>query len=51
VKISVFEVEELSNLKARIPPRGMITLPLLGPVQAAGRTADELEDDIRARLQ
>jgi polysaccharide biosynthesis/export protein len=51
VEISVFEVEELSNLKARIPLRGMITLPLIGVVQAAGRTAAELEGEIRARLQ
>jgi polysaccharide export outer membrane protein len=49
--ISVFEVEELSHLKARIPLRGTITLPLIGPVQAAGRTAVELQDDIGHRLQ
>jgi polysaccharide export outer membrane protein len=51
IEISVFEVEELSNLKARIPLRGMITLPLIGVVQAAGRTAAELEGEIRTRLQ
>lgn len=51
VEISVFEVEELSELKVRVPLRGSITLPLLGAVPAAGRTAQELEDEIRSRLQ
>jgi polysaccharide export outer membrane protein len=51
IDISVFEVEELSHLKARIPLRGTIILPLIGPVQAAGRTAIELQDHLRQRLQ
>jgi polysaccharide export outer membrane protein len=51
IEISVFEVEELSKIRLRIPLRGTITLPLIGQVSAAGRSAIELEDDIRARLQ
>ena len=51
IEVSVFEVEELSKLKLRIPARGMISLPLIGQVQAAGRTATELEDEIRTKLQ
>lgn len=51
IEVSVFEVEELSKLKLRVPIRGAITLPLLGSVPAAGRSAIELEDDIRARLR
>ena len=51
IEISVFEVEELSKLKLRIPLRGTITLPLIGQIPAAGRSAIELEEDIRARLQ
>lgn len=51
IEVSVFEVEELSKLKLRIPLRGTITLPLLGQIPAAGRTAIELEDEIRDRLQ
>jgi polysaccharide export outer membrane protein len=51
IEISVFEVDELSKLKLRIPIRGTITLPLIGQVHATGRTAIELEDDIRARLE
>jgi len=51
VEISVFEVEELSKLKLRIPLRGTISLPLIGQFSASGRSAIELEDDIRTRLQ
>lgn len=51
IEISVFEVEELSKLKVRIPLRGTITLPLIGQISASGRSAIELEDDIRTRLQ
>jgi polysaccharide biosynthesis/export protein len=51
IEISVLEVEELSKFRARIPLRGMITLPLIGPLPAANRTAIELEEDIRQRLR
>lgn len=51
LEISTFEVEELSKLRVRVPLRGPITLPLVGQVEAAGRTTTELEADIRARLQ
>jgi polysaccharide export outer membrane protein len=50
IEISVFEVEELSKLKVRISRRGTIALPLVGSLTAAGRTATELEEDIRVRL-
>ncbi|HEX9872419.1 MAG TPA: polysaccharide biosynthesis/export family protein, partial [Candidatus Tectomicrobia bacterium] len=51
IEISVLEVDELSKFRARIPLRGAITLPLLGPLVAANRTAIELEEDIRQRLR
>lgn len=51
IEISVFEVEELSKLKLRIPLRGTITLPLIGQIPAAGRSAIQIEDDIRTQLQ
>jgi polysaccharide export outer membrane protein len=51
ISVSVFEVEELSQLKARIPLSGTIILPLIGAVRAAGRTAVELQEDLRQRLQ
>lgn len=51
IEVSVFEVEELSKLKMRIPQRGMVRLPLLGAQQAAGRTVPEFEEVIRESLQ
>lgn len=51
IEISVFEVEELSRLKVRIPQRGVVRLPLVGQLQASGRSVSELEEDIRERLR
>ncbi|HEX7126755.1 MAG TPA: polysaccharide biosynthesis/export family protein [Thermodesulfobacteriota bacterium] len=51
VEVSVFEVQELTGLKVRVPVRGTVTLPLIGEVPASGRTAQELEAAIRERLQ
>ena len=51
LEISVFEVEELSKIRLRVPARGVISLPLIGRIHAAGRTTAELEDEIRERLQ
>jgi polysaccharide biosynthesis/export protein len=51
LEISVFEVEELSKIRVRVPGRGVISLPLVGQIEAAGHTTAELEDEIRARLQ
>ena len=51
LEVSVFEVEELSRIRVRVPYRGVIALPLLGQIQAAGRTTAELEDEIRSRLE
>ena len=51
LEVSVFEVEELSRIRLRVPHRGVVTLPLLGQIQAAGRTTSELEDEVRSRLQ
>jgi polysaccharide export outer membrane protein len=51
IEVSVFEVPELAAVKQRIPNGGTITLPLVGAVPAAGRTASEVQTDIRERLQ
>src|SRR5262245_59914226 len=37
IEVSVFEVEELSKLRLRIPLRGAVTLPLIGSIPAAGK--------------
>jgi len=49
LEISVFQVEELSR-KVRVNSRGMLTLPLIGVVHAAGRTAADVETDIAEKL-
>src|SRR5215470_2414609 len=51
IEISVVDLAELSGRKVRIPRQGSVTLPLLGEVPVAGRTAADLEDDLRKRLQ
>ncbi|MDQ3524015.1 MAG: polysaccharide export protein [Chloroflexota bacterium] len=40
--IEIFQVEDLDR-EVRVNNAGRITLPLLGPVDAAGKTAEELE--------
>ena len=45
LQITVFQVDELSR-QVRVNSRGMISLPLVGPVRAGGRTVSELEGDI-----
>jgi polysaccharide biosynthesis/export protein len=51
IEVSVFEVEELSKIKVRIPMKGTITLPLLGQIRATGRSPLELQDQISELLQ
>lgn len=50
LKVSVFQVDEL-NRTVQVSGRGTITLPLIGEVRAAGRSAQEIETDIAARLR
>ncbi|MFO1493726.1 MAG: polysaccharide biosynthesis/export family protein [Lysobacterales bacterium] len=49
IEISVYQLEELSR-SVRVNSKGMISLPLLGPLQAAGKTVPELESEITERL-
>jgi polysaccharide biosynthesis/export protein len=51
IEVSVFEVEELSKIRVRIPMKGTITLPLLGQVRATGLSPLELQDQISDLLQ
>lgn len=50
LEISVFQVKELDRT-VRVNSRGLISLPLLGAVNAAGLSATELEDQIAAKLK
>jgi polysaccharide export outer membrane protein len=47
--ISVFKVPDLSKT-VLVSDTGMINLPLVGEVQAAGKTTQELERDLTAKL-
>jgi polysaccharide export outer membrane protein len=49
VDIEVYGLPELTR-SLRVNSRGMISLPLLGPIRAAGKTVAELEDEITTLL-
>lgn len=49
VDIEVYGLPELTR-SLRVNSRGMISLPLLGPIRAAGKTVSELEDEITTLL-
>jgi polysaccharide export outer membrane protein len=49
LEIQVFGVEELYR-KVRVNSRGSISLPLIGTIQAAGSTAEQLEARLAAEL-
>jgi hypothetical protein len=50
LQVSVLRVKELERVEVRVPPRGTISLPLVGTVQAAGRTPTQLQDLLRQWL-
>lgn len=50
LSISVYDEPELGIAAVPIRPDGMISFPLIGDVQAAGRTVDELTASITERL-
>lgn len=49
VRISVFQQPDL-DLETRIPDGGLISYPLIGPVQASGKSSSALEQTIRQKL-
>lgn len=49
IEINVFDVPEL-NLTAPVRESGFVNLPLIGAVQAAGKTIPRLTDEIKGRL-
>lgn len=50
LSVTVFQVEDLSFEKLTVGATGLIEMPLIGTVQAAGRTPNELAADIQSRL-
>jgi polysaccharide export outer membrane protein len=50
LEIVVWKNADLSKI-VTVRPDGMITLPLIGELRAGGLTANEVRDDIKARLE
>lgn len=50
LSVSVFQVPDLSLKDVTVDASGRITMPLIGDVLAAGRTANQLSADIAAQL-
>lgn len=50
VEIAVYQAPEISRT-VPIRPDGKISLPLVGDVQASGKTATELAEELRGRLE
>lgn len=50
IEVTVFQVEEL-NRTVRVNTSGKISLPLVGTIDAGGKTVSELEADIASRLE
>ncbi len=51
ITIRVVDAEEISDKPVRISTTGYITLPMAGPIHAAGLTVEQLEKEIRDRLR
>ncbi len=49
LRISVWRDEELTT-DAKVRPDGAITVPLVGEIRAAGRTASQIRDEIQSKL-
>ncbi len=49
--IDVFGIEELSNKKVQADASGRISFPLVGVIEASGKTPAEVEDQIEAGLR
>jgi polysaccharide export outer membrane protein len=49
LEITVFQVPDLSRV-VRVSSRGDISLPLIGPVRAAGLTGEQLEKELATKL-
>ena len=50
LNLQVFQEPDLSNEEMQVDNVGNIQMPLIGEIQAAGRTATELANDIQNRL-
>jgi polysaccharide biosynthesis/export protein len=51
LEINVFHWEEMRGMRTRVSSTGMINLPLIGDIKAAGLTERQLRESIEARLR
>ena len=51
ITLHVVDADEFSDKPIRIGPNGFISLPMVGRVQAGGRTTEDLEKEIGERLK
>lgn len=51
IRVWVLGLEEIFDKPARIGANGRIDLPLIGPIQAAGLTTEQLGKDVATRLE
>jgi polysaccharide export outer membrane protein len=49
LRVSVWRDEELS-IDVKVRPDGALTMPLVGDIRAAGRTASQIRDEIQSKL-
>ncbi|MDG2003256.1 MAG: polysaccharide export protein, partial [Novosphingobium sp.] len=49
--VSVFRVEDLSNVEIQVDVSGRMSFPLIGTVEVAGLTPGEIEDSMEDRLR
>jgi polysaccharide export outer membrane protein len=50
LEVNVWNNSNISRASLPVRPDGTITLPLIGDIQAAGRTPTELKDEVKRRL-
>lgn len=50
ISVSVFQVPDLSQKELQVDTAGQVNLPLIGLVQAGGKTASQLSAEIASRL-
>ena len=50
ITIHVVDMEEIPSAPMRIDPNGFIDLPLIGRVEAGGKTIEQLHDELRSKL-
>jgi polysaccharide export outer membrane protein len=51
LEVTVFHWQEMSAVPVRVSGGGTITLPVVGTLQAAGKSPQQLEQDIAAKLR